>query len=48
VSVAAFFYGESRYRVPYDPMLIIVATIGLATLARNLRRFWATERRRPA
>jgi hypothetical protein len=34
VVVAACFYAEARYRVPYDPFLVIAATAGLASLVR--------------
>jgi hypothetical protein len=39
VVTAAFFYAEARYRVSYDPFLIIVATAGAAAVARRLDRF---------
>ncbi|MBX3193341.1 MAG: hypothetical protein KF819_40540 [Labilithrix sp.] len=32
VLVAALYLGEARYRVPYDPLLIVVAVVGLWTL----------------
>ena len=34
VFVAAIYLGEARYRVPYDPFIIILATMGLVGIAR--------------
>jgi hypothetical protein len=36
--VAAIFFSEARYRVPYDVFLIIAATVGATTLASQLDR----------
>ncbi len=38
VIVAAIYLGEARYRVPYDPLIIVVATIGLHGLVRGAWR----------
>lgn len=32
VFLAANYYGEPRYRVPYDPLLVVLATVGLWAL----------------
>jgi hypothetical protein len=48
VVTAAFFYAEARYRVPYDPFLIIAATAGVAAVVRRLdllRRAFLRRRR---
>ncbi|MBX3190542.1 MAG: hypothetical protein KF819_26310 [Labilithrix sp.] len=37
VGVAAIYLGEARYRVPYDPLIIVVATIGASALAERGR-----------
>lgn len=39
VVTAAFFYAEARYRVPYDPFLVIAATAGAAAVVRRQDRF---------
>jgi Dolichyl-phosphate-mannose-protein mannosyltransferase len=38
VIVAALYLGEARYRVPYDPLLIVLATSGLFTVGGFLLR----------
>ena len=35
VIVAAIYLGEARYRVPYDPLIIVVATLGLHGVLRG-------------
>ena len=42
VVVAAIYLGEARYRVPYDPLIIVVATLGLHGV---LRAGWQLVRR---
>jgi hypothetical protein len=44
VGVAAVYLGEARYRVPYDPIIIIVATIGVSALFDGLRSFTRSVR----
>ncbi len=36
--VAAIYLGEARYRVPYDPLILVVATLGLHGLLRGAWR----------
>jgi hypothetical protein len=48
VFVAAFYYAEARYRVPYDPFLLIAAVCGFATLLRFTGRLIDAARRRRA
>jgi hypothetical protein len=35
VFVAAFFFGEARHRVPYDPLVLVLAVAGLWSLGRG-------------
>lgn len=42
--VGAIYIGEARYRVPYDPLLIVVATVGLFAIARQVVDRWGTPR----
>jgi hypothetical protein len=42
VVVAAVYFAEARYRVPYDPFLIVAATVGVAALAGHARHAWRT------
>ena len=37
VIVAAIYLGEARYRVPYDPLIIVVATLGAHAALRGAR-----------
>lgn len=37
VIVAAIYLGEARYRVPYDPLIIVVATLGAHGALRGAR-----------
>jgi hypothetical protein len=36
IFVAAVYLGEARYRAPYDPILIVVATVGLHAMVSRL------------
>lgn len=40
VVLSMLFYPEARYRVPYDPMLMLVGVAGLGELARRARVHW--------
>jgi hypothetical protein len=42
VTLPLIFYTEARYRVPYDPFIIIAAAVGIGTVLRWL--FWARDR----
>ena len=46
VIVAAIYLGEARYRVPYDPLIIVVATLGLHGLLRGAWRLFGRLRDR--
>jgi hypothetical protein len=48
VIVAALYLGEVRYRVPYDPMIIVVAMVGVHAALRAARQFmgWLRDRYR--
>lgn len=37
VIVAAIYLGEARYRVPYDPLIIVLATLGAHAVVRGIR-----------
>jgi len=41
---AAFFFGEGRYHVPYDPFAVLLAVVGCYEVARRVRR-WLSRRR---
>ncbi|MDB4940500.1 MAG: hypothetical protein JWP97_34 [Labilithrix sp.] len=45
VSVAALYLGEARYRVPYDPFLVVVAVVGASAAVRGLRSLAGRARR---
>jgi hypothetical protein len=45
VIVAALYFAEPRYRVPYDPFLLIAAVVGLGTIARRGMRLYRRFRR---
>jgi len=38
--VAAFFYAEQRYRVPYDALLVVLALEGSRAIASLVTRLW--------
>jgi hypothetical protein len=38
IFVAAVYLGEARYRIPYDPIMIVVATVGLHAVVSRLFR----------
>ena len=46
VVVASMYLGEARYRVPFDPFLIIAAVVGLGNFEAGLRRIVRGLRRR--
>jgi hypothetical protein len=46
--VAAFYFAEARHRVPYDPFLLIAATVGFAAIVRHSRYVLDHLRRRLA
>jgi hypothetical protein len=41
VITAAFFFGEARYHIPYDPFAIVLAVVGCYELYPHLRRLGA-------
>jgi hypothetical protein len=43
IFVAAVYLGEARYRVPYDPIAIVVATVGGYAVIMRSRRFFASR-----
>jgi hypothetical protein len=45
IYVGAFYLGEGRYRVPYDPILIVVGVAGLWTVGRFIARRAFAHRR---
>jgi hypothetical protein len=45
VIVAALYFAEPRYRVPYDPFLLIAAVAGLGTIASGGMRVYRRFRR---
>ena len=44
VFVAAIYLGEARYRIPYDPFIIVVATVGAHGLLVRGRRLLSARR----
>ena len=45
IITAALYYAEARYRVPYDPFLIIAAVVGFSGTARYLEQAWRARGR---
>lgn len=41
VTLPIFFYTEARYRVPYDPFIIVVAVAGVGMILRTI--FWVRD-----
>jgi len=46
VFAAAFFFGEARYHVPYDPFFLVLAVVGAYELLRRAARHVARRRLR--
>ncbi|MFM8382797.1 MAG: hypothetical protein ACKOA6_12515, partial [Actinomycetota bacterium] len=42
---AAYAYGTTRFRVPAEPVLCVLAALGLVPLLQRLRRRWASDDR---
>lgn len=40
---AAYAYGTTRFRVPFEPLLCLLAAVGLSRLLLPLRRRWASS-----
>jgi hypothetical protein len=38
IFAAAFFFGEGRYHVPYDPFFVLLATVGVYEVVRRVTR----------